>query len=373
MQKNALQQGKHNNIRIYPTIIMVARWFITTLLGSTIIAIASDDLPNDPRSLFNLGTKLVTSGNLDEATNVLRQAAVVRDKTIAAKALTLLGQIAVAAAKNCTSENPAETPPEQRQTICEHLHSAEQSFAESLSLQPNEEVRQHLETIRAWRHNMTNVWEEYDREQLRNNELQQRIRTLADNEEKLAERVRPLLDDPHSPQKFQVGYESGKDQKKLAKELAMLHDTPVNDEELKEQWKQLPEMQKIADEAAGLLANHRLTEALPKQQQVLDYLRSLLKPEQNQQNQDQNKDKEQNKDQDQNKQEQNQEQSSPRQDQQPQSSEQEPAAVQQNEKDAKERAERLLMQVRRKEQAAEQRREIFKVLQMQAETVEKDW
>ena len=364
------------------------------------------DRPSDPRSLFNHGAELAASGKLDEATDILRQVAVVRDKTIAARALSLLGQIAATAAKHSVSENPVETPAEHRQTIFNHLQSAERSFAESLSLLPNEDVRQHLETLRAWRHNMTNVWEEYDREQLRSAELQRRVQWLADWEEKLMEEVRPMADEPNSPRKFQTGYEMSREQRRLAEELAMLqetplHEAPLGDEEFLEKWQRLPEIQNLANDAAKLLSQNRMTEALPKKEQVLDYLRTLLKQEQNQQdqqnqdqdNQEQNQDQndqeqrnqeQQQQDQNQDQQQQQQDQQSPPNDSQKKGEQEQelnqstPQEVteqeaQGKEERAKERAERLLLQVRRKEQAAEKRREQLREWQLQAEPVEKDW
>jgi cobalamin biosynthesis protein CobT len=359
---------------------------------------------SDPRLLFNRGVELAVSGKFDEATEVLRQVAMVRDKSVAARALSLLGQISALSAQQSVSDNPAETPAEHRQIIFNHLQSAEHSFAESLSLVPNEEVRQYLETLRAWWHNMNHVWEEYDREQLRSAELQQRVQWLANWEEQLMEKVRPVADEPNSPRKFQTAYEASRKQKQLAEELAMLQETPLqaiptDDEEFVERWLRLPEIQNLADEAAELLSRNQMTEALPKQEQVLDYLRTLFKKEQDQQNQDQ-QDQQEQQDQDQDNQEQNnqgqqdQDQQQQNQDQQDQDQQASPDDSQENgeqeqemnqspstqqesaqaeEESAQERAERMLLQVRRKEQAAEQRREQLRALQMQAEPVEKDW
>ena len=347
------------------------RFCLIILLCCAAIAVAEDRLPTESRLLFNRGVELVASGKLDEATEILRRAAVVRDRTIAAKALSLLGQIAAASAKQSIAENPAETPPEQRKIIFAHIQSAEQSFVESLSLAPNDEIRQYLETLRTWRHNMTNVWEEYDRKQLRQAELQQRIRQLADWEAKLTEKVRPTLEAPNSPQKFQTEYETSREQRRLAEELAILQKEPVDDEELQEKWQRFPEIQKMADESAKLLEKHQTAEALPKQQQVLDYLRSLLKPEQNQDQQDQEQSEQEQQNQDQEPQPQeNGEQESDRDQQQsaPQEGESD-----QREESPVEKAERQLMQVRRKEQAAKELREQLKTFLMQAEPVEKNW
>jgi len=367
---------------------LIYRLLIPLLICSA--AVAEENLPTDSRLLFNHGAELAASGNFGEAVETLRQVAVVRDRNIAAKALTLLGQIAAATANQQVAENPLETSPEQRKTILEHLESAEQSFTESLSLQPNEEVRQYLETLRAWRHNMTNAWEEYDREQQRNAELQQRIQWLADWEKKLTEKTHPLLEEPNSPRKFQTEYEASREQKHFSEELTHLQEIPVVDEEFQEKWEHLPEIQKIADEAAELLANHRSEEALPKQQQVLDYLRSLLKQEHSQDQQNQEQDAQEQQDQNQSEKQQSQPDEEPQENgeqekeqdgeqesdrNQPQDARQEGQreGAMQKEESPEERAERLLMQVRRKEQAAKELREQIKALLMQLEPVEKDW
>jgi len=320
----------------------------------------------DDRLLFNRGAELAASEAFEEAVEVLRQVAVARDRTIAARALTLLGQIEISSAIKSLSENPVETPGEQRKTIVDHLKSAELFFSESLSLQTNEEVRQSLETLRAWRHNMTNAWDEYDREQQRNAELQQRIQHLASWEEKLTEKAQGIAKEANSPRKFQQEYESGREQKQLAGELSLLQEVPMSDEELKEKWELLPEMTKMAEEAAEHLSKHRTVEALPKQQQVLDYLRSLLKQEQNQspQNQEQQEQQPQSKDEpeDDGEQKEKQESETDQQD-----------GTTPEEESPEEKAERLLIQVRRKEQAAKEQRELLRTLLMQAVPVEKDW
>ena len=351
----------------------VALFFVVQFCCSVVTA-------DEPRTFFNRGAELAASGKLDEATEVLRQAAVVRDKNIAAKALLLLGQMAASSAREHIAEIPAETSMENRQKIFEHLQSAERSFAESLSMQPNDGVRKYLETLRAWRHNMSNVWDAYDREQRRNAELQERIRTLADWEEKLTEKVRPLLDEPNSPRKFQTGFETGREQKKFAEELARLQEMPITDEELAEKWERLPEIQKMANEAAELLTKHRTEEALPKQEQVLEYLRTLLPQEESQQNQDQEQDQDQNEQNQQEQEQQPQEQQpqeqqpqSGQQDQQSETNEPQTSKGEQHTESPEERAERLLIQVRRKEQAARELREQLRALLMQTGLVEKDW
>ena len=356
---------------VFAPLGQVAIFIIVLLCCSAAIA-------EEPRTLFNHGAELAALGQFDEATEVLRQAAVVRDRAIAAQALSLLGQIAASSAREHIAENPAETLPEDRQAIFEHLQSAERSFAESLTLQSNEEIRKYLETLRAWRHNMTNVWEEYDREQRRNAELQERIRWLADWEEELTERVRPLLEEPNSPRQFQASFEAGREQRQLAEELTRLQDIPIYDEELAEQWARLPEIQNIANEAAELLTRHRTEEALPMQEQVLDYLRSLLPQEESPQEESppdqQSQDQEQNQDdQEQNGQEPEQNQQQQDGEQESQNNESQTSESEQHVESPEERAERLLMQVRRKEQAAQEVRDQIRALLRQSEPVDRDW
>jgi Ca-activated chloride channel family protein len=219
---------------------------------------------------------------------------------------------------------------------------------------------------------MINTWEKYDREQLRSTELQQRIKQLADWEEKLIEKVRPTLDESDSPRKFQTGYETSREQKQLAEELAVLQKEPIDDEELQKKWERFPEIQKMTEESTELLAKHRPEEAMPKQQAGLDFLRSLLKQEQNQnQQQDQEQNGQEQQDQVQKQQPQdNGEQESDN--DRPQSAQQEWES-EQREESPEERAERQIMQVRRKEQAEKERREQIKILLMQVEPVEKNW
>ncbi|MDR0521361.1 MAG: hypothetical protein LBH00_05860 [Planctomycetaceae bacterium] len=356
---------------------------IALFAGQT--ALAAED-----RLLYNRGAELAAEGHFEEAETELRQAAAVRNRNVAAKALSLLGQIAVNRSKKLLAGKPEETASEDRQKILEQMTSAENYFTESLSLKQNEEERKYLETVRAWRNKMTADWSAFDREQNRKKELQQQIQNLADWEEQLSEKIDRAKDEADSPRKSQNCYETGKEQKVLAEELALLQKMPPDNTEMQEQWKRLPAVAQTAEEAAALLAGHQPEQALTKQREVLDYLRSLIKPQQNQQN---NTDQQQNQDQKQQDQDQKpQDQQQQPQDQKPQKNEpqndhqanenrtkpeqekeQKQMAEDQHKETAEEKAERLLKLVRRKQQQADKRREEMRAALMQNEPVNKDW
>jgi hypothetical protein len=270
------------------------------------------------------------------------------------------------------------------------LDKAEAHFADSLALQDRDDVRKNLEALRAWRAKTTAEREEAERVQNRSAELQKRIQTLANEQDTLASGSQSLTDEPVSPKLFQQNYESAKRQNRLAEELTYLSQVPLDaadahSEDWKAAFRQLPETQKTAESAAQDLTGGNIKEALAKQIQIRDLLHRLLEkqdnPKQEQQNQEQkNQDKS-----NQNQEKQNQEKESEGKTQTQQNQQEKPQHEQQDNQEAaateakekadgeKERAERMLMQVRRKEQEADKRREQLKLLRQQADPVEKDW
>ncbi|MDR1269043.1 MAG: hypothetical protein LBK82_05930, partial [Planctomycetaceae bacterium] len=172
-----------------------------------------------------------------------------------------------------------------------------------------------------------------------------------------------------------------------------------------------PEIQTLAEESSQLLAENKPEEAFPKQNLALKLLREILKPLQNQQNQQQqnqdqqnqqnqqqgqqnNQEQEQNQKQQQEQKQQSQEQKQEQSQEQNQEQQQndkkseqsdkqnplEPNQEQpkkdltsQNKNEEIEKAERMLRQVKRRQQEANEKRERVRTLLLQAIPVEKDW
>ena len=147
-----------------------------------------------------------------------------------------------------------------------------------------------------------------------------------------------------------------------------------------------PEIETLTADAARLLREKEPEAALPKQEQALELLREILKPLQQEQPQQQDKDEKQDQEQKQSGQdsedrqdrngEQEQNQSEPKEDNQPSPEEKKSDGKEQTPQEKKEeleKAERTLRQVKRLQQAAEERREKVRALLMQLEPVEKDW
>jgi hypothetical protein len=165
-----------------------------------------------------------------------------------------------------------------------------------------------------------------------------------------------------------------------------------------------PEIQTLAEDSSQLLTENKSEEAFPKQNKVLELLREILKPlqqNQNQQNQDQQNQNQQNQNQQnqnqQNQDQQNQSQEGQQNNQKQQDQEQQQQQNQkttqsdkQNTTESKpeqqkndltsqqkneeiEKAERMLRQVKRRQQEANEKREKLRALLLQATPVEKDW
>jgi hypothetical protein len=331
----------------------------------------------DDRLTFNHAVELARGGQYDAATEILRQTAASADKNVAARSSALLGQIDIVRSKDAGDKT-------------EYIDRAEKHLTDSLLLQENAEVQNNLEEIRSWRARNLAEREESERVQKRNAEFQQRIQALAGEQNRLTAASEQAVQETASPKLFQENYESARSQSMLAEELSYLAQAPISGaddaaEELKTKLIQLPEMQKIAESAAQYLAENGVQKALPLQVMVRDFLQSLIKKQDNnnqQQNDQQDKNQEdkqdnQNQQQQQNdkqQQRENKEKQEPQNDKEQQSK---PSPADMKEETGgdkeKEKAERMLLQVRRKEKEAQKRREQFKIMQQQSEPVDRDW
>ncbi|MDR1289851.1 MAG: tetratricopeptide repeat protein [Planctomycetaceae bacterium] len=150
-----------------------------------------------------------------------------------------------------------------------------------------------------------------------------------------------------------------------------------------------PEIRQLAENAATLLSQNNHADALPKQKQAQKLLREILN-QQNQNDQNQQNNQEQNSDQNQNNQQNQNEDNKESNDQNDQKNNeqknsQQPKSADQKQEENKneitdaeklrqtEKAERLMRQVKRKQQEANERREELKNYFLQPAPVDKDW
>jgi hypothetical protein len=353
---------------------------------------AEQKSPDNLNIVFNHGAALAAAGKLDDATATLQRSATARNEGLAAKSLSLLGQIAVDKAKRSLAENPADTEPDKRKEVLEQLDSAERYYNESNGVQPSDTAKETVEQIRAWRNKTAAEWDEADRRKQRQGELFERLKGLGEHQESIRKETEQAASEPASPKTFQTCYENTKGQGNLSEEFGLLKDTlhkmpqqPATpngadaEKALETAKKNLPLIQTLTEEAAKELSANQPTNALAKQDKALELLQEILKQqEQNQDKQQQNQDEQQKQNgqeekEKQDKEEQEQQDEKETQEQKKQKPEKQEEKESADEKQEKEKAERMLRQVRRKQQEANERREKVKALLMELEPVEKDW
>jgi len=189
---------------------------------------AEKESPNDLRIIYNLGAAQAASGNFADAVATLRKSALSKDAELAAKSLTLLGDIAVAQARLLLVPPPGETPLQDRPAIHEHLAAAERVYAEAMELKPSEteSLRRNIEQIRAWKNRTESYWNLADREKKRQElELPQRFDWLEQWERKIRTDLKRTVSESDSPKKFQAFYDTSKEQQRLLEELPPLKES----------------------------------------------------------------------------------------------------------------------------------------------------
>jgi len=146
-----------------------------------------------------------------------------------------------------------------------------------------------------------------------------------------------------------------------------------------------PEIESLSIDAAGLLQEKNAEAALSKQKRALELLREILKHLQREQDQKQDKDQDDKQDQDQNQdqsgndsQEQQDKNDGKEQDQseakdEEKNSDGKEQTPQEKKKEELEKAAQMLRLIKRRQQAADERREKARTLLMQLEPVDKDW
>ena len=191
----------------------------------TAFAEAEKESPNDLRIVYNLGAAQAASGSFADAVGTLRKSALSKDAELAAKSLTLIGNVAVAQARLLLVPPPGETPLQDRAAVFEYLTAAEQAYVEAMELKPSEAeaLRRNIEQIRAWKSRTESDWNLADREKKRQElELPQRFDWLEQWERKIRTDLKRTVAESDSPKKFQAFYEASKEQQRLLEELPPL-------------------------------------------------------------------------------------------------------------------------------------------------------
>ncbi|MDR1485433.1 MAG: hypothetical protein LBT09_11500 [Planctomycetaceae bacterium] len=186
---------------------------------------AAENAPKDLRLTYNHGIALAAAGDFDNAINVLSKSAIDRNPKIAVLSLNALAQIYIDKARKQLPENQNETPPDKQNEIRELTAKAEQYYIDILAVEPeNQNAKQNIEQLRAWRAGIESRWDQANRNQQRQKMLYDRLDWIDGSQRDVVNSISQLKEQPNSPKKYQTFYESAEKQKQLINEIDVLRD-----------------------------------------------------------------------------------------------------------------------------------------------------
>ncbi len=183
-------------------------------------------LPDNPCVGFDRACAQSALGEVDKATELLRDSAMSRDPQLVVRSRYNLGCIQAAKAQSVFGEEPAAASPQQREEGLRMLVAAIGHWRDCLEVDSNHaEARHNLETVRLWIKHMQDVWAQRDRERQREEMDVLAMLLMIEREQTQLRQVTRQLDrEPDSPRRRQAAKQSGQAQKELAEEIEPLKD-----------------------------------------------------------------------------------------------------------------------------------------------------
>ena len=180
--------------------------------------------PGNLRITFNQACALWGSKKTDEAIEKFRKTAFAKDRNLAADSLYNIANIYVGRAVSYLAEPPENTPQTQRERSFAELEIAEKEFADCLLVDSTRtDARKSLESVRAWKSHIANVWANHDRNIKWNENSFAEYLTLLEKEQwTLRKQLQDELKEPNSPKKYQTFFLASKIQSRFADESSDL-------------------------------------------------------------------------------------------------------------------------------------------------------
>lgn len=185
--------------------------------------------PDNATIAFDRACALAASGDsakVEEAQKLFRNAALVRDVRIAARALYNLGCLSAEQGRATLGEVPVEAAPENREEGVSQLLAAVGHYRDCLRLDKEHvDSRHNLELIRLFIKHIQDQWAKRDRELAREEKgLLEFLAMIEQRQTELRSAVRLLSEEKDSPQRRQATSELADSQKELRDELEPLKD-----------------------------------------------------------------------------------------------------------------------------------------------------
>lgn len=189
-----------------------------------VFAEADSLLPRTPAIAFDRGCAFQARGEWDEAVHHYSVAAQARETGLAAAARFNLGTVNVEKAVEIFGESPESADPEKREQGLASLAAAAVHFRECLDVKPDHDgARRNLEAVRIWVRHMKALWEELDRQKLRDElDLLQFLEMMIKSQKQIQETMAVLIESQVSPRRRQAAWVLGRDQSRLADEIVFL-------------------------------------------------------------------------------------------------------------------------------------------------------
>ena len=258
--------------------------------------------PDNQTVAFDRACVAAAVGDVEEAVELFRQAALARETELAARAHYNLGCLSAEQGRATLGEDPVAAAPEQRQQGTSHLLAAVGHYRDCLKLDvEHSDARHNLELIRLFLKHIQSQWDERDRKQAREEMgLLEFLSMIEQRQTTLRSTVGGLTDEPDSPQRRQAASEAAADQRELQEEIEPLKEKiaaefeaagqsgaggttppqpPPDDSQLEEAQRLLTQ---LADEAFDLMTDAAASvdgtsfpDAELKQRDVLDRLNQI--------------------------------------------------------------------------------------------------
>jgi hypothetical protein len=180
--------------------------------------------PDDPWIAYDRACACAALGDADKAAKLFEQAALSRDRGLAAGSHYNLGVMAAEKARALFGKKPEEAPPQARAQGVALLTEAVKHYRDCLDLDPDHaDARHNLELIRLWVKHMEELWRQRDRQKARKEKgLLEFLRMIEARQRELRSATKTLAGQADSPRRRQVLSTTESAQRELAEEIGPL-------------------------------------------------------------------------------------------------------------------------------------------------------
>jgi Ca-activated chloride channel homolog len=192
--------------------------------AATTFGAAAESSPENMTIVYDRACALSAAGDIEDATDLFKTAALARDTRIASRSHYNLGCLAAEQGRSTLGDNPIAATGEARKTAIDQLMSAVTHYRDCLRLDPHhKDARHNLELIRMFIKHVESEWDRIDREREREEKgLLEFLAMIEKRQADLRQTTRQSLESLNLPQRSQLVRETAADQTTLRDEIEPL-------------------------------------------------------------------------------------------------------------------------------------------------------